>query len=330
MKNFNFILLVFLLIVAAISCKKDSVSVNNIMLDQKELDLSVGENVTLKVTFIPKDATNKTVSWESSNTQVATVESGKVTGIMAGVATITATSQDGGKKTKCMVYVIQEPELVWVEGGTFTMGCTESECPNENELPAHQVKLSGFYIAKYTVTQKEWKGLMGGDNPSSFKGDDLPVEHVNWNDVQAYIQNLNAFTGKNYRLPTEAEWEFVARGGNQSKGYKYSGSNNINDVAWYTENSSAQTHPVGTKKPNELGVYDMSGNVSEWCNDWYSSYTSVSQTNPIGPAVGTSRVNRGASWAATEDKCKVAFRGSSNPLIKMPNLGFRLVLSAEK
>lgn len=187
--------------------------------------------------------------------------------------------------------------MVYVSGGKFTMGATRDQLRNyvhckKDEKPTHRVTLSSYYIGKYEVTQAEWKAVMGC-NPSKFKGDNLPVEQVSWNDCQTFIRRLNSLTGKNFRLLTEAEWEFAARGGNNSRDYKYSGSNNIDSVAWYGHNSGGMTHPVGQKSPNELGLYDMTGNVSEWCQDWYGSYSSSSQTNPIGPFSGSTRVLRG-------------------------------------
>ena len=163
--------------------------------------------------------------------------------------------------------------MVFVQGGSFQMGSNNGQ---SDEKPVHSVTVSDFYIVKYEVTQKEWRDIMGS-NPSKWKGDNLPVEKVSWDDVQTFIKKLNAKTGLNYRLPTEAEWEYAARGGNKSNGYKYSGSNDIGSVAWYASNSGSKTHSVGQKKPNELGIYDMTGNVWEWCNDWYGDYSSSSQ-----------------------------------------------------
>lgn len=218
-------------------------------------------------------------------------------------------------------------EMVFVEGGTFKMGATSEQGSDadSDEKPVHSVTVSNFYIGKYEVTQAQWKAVMG-DNPSSFQGDNLPVENVSWDDIQEFIKKLNQLTGKTYRLPTEAEWEYAARGGKMSKGYKYAGSNNISDVAWYTNNSSSHTHPVGQKQPNELGLYDMSGNVWEWCQDWYGNYNSSSQTNPTGPASGSYRVLRGGSWGYIAGDCRGSYRYRYNPSNRSYDYGFRLVL----
>ena len=219
--------------------------------------------------------------------------------------------------------------MVYVSGGTFTMGATSEQGSDayDREKPAHSVTLSGYYIGKYEVTQELWKAVMGS-NPSYYKGDNLPVEQVSWNDVQEFLWKLNAMTGKRYRLPTEAEWEFAARGGNSSRGYKYSGGNSLGSVAWYYDNSGSRTHAVGTKSPNELGIYDMSGNVREWCQDWYNSsyYGSSPRTNPQGPNSGSFRVSRGGSWDYGASHCRVSFRYGSTPGSRFINLGFRLAL----
>ena len=218
-------------------------------------------------------------------------------------------------------------EMVRVEGGTFRMGATseqEDEADSE-EKPVHGVTLSSYYIGKTEVTQALWQAVMGS-NPSRFEGSDLPVECVSWNDCQEFIQKLNRLTGRNFRLPTEAEWEFACRGGNNSRGYKYSGSNNLGSVAWYEDNSGGQTHPVGTKAPNELGIFDMSGNVWEWCNDWYGNYTSNSQTNPTGSQSGSNRVFRGGGWYIIARSCRSSNRYFSDPAGRGGNLGLRLAL----
>ena len=222
---------------------------------------------------------------------------------------------------------LPEIAMVYVSGGTFTMGATSEQGSDayDDEKPAHSVTLSGYYIGKYEVTQELWKAVMGS-NPSYFKGDNLPVENVSWNDVQEFLRKLNAMTGKRYRLPTEAEWEFAARGGNSSRGYKYSGSNSLGSVAWYDDNSGSRTHAVGTKSPNELGIYDMSGNVYEWCQDWYGSYSSSSQRNPQGPNSGSFRVYRGGSWSNNAGRCRVSFRLYNTPGGRDSYLGFRLAL----
>lgn len=221
-------------------------------------------------------------------------------------------------------------EMVPVQGGTFTMGCTSeqgSDCDND-ERPAHRVTVSTFYMSKYEITQKQWVEIMGS-NPSNFRGDNLPVEQVSWEDVQDFIRKLNLKTGKQYRLPTEAEWEYAARGGTKSKGYKYSGSNTLSTVAWYDDNSGSTTHPVGSKMPNELGLYDMSGNVWEWCGDWYGdrygNYGSSAQTNPAGPSSGSYRVLRGGSWFNIARNCRVSYRDADYPYPRPGRIGFRLV-----
>ena len=219
-------------------------------------------------------------------------------------------------------------EMVKVEAGSFNMGATpEMEKPADREKPVHRVTLTNnYYIGKYEVTQALWQAVMGS-NPSYFKGDDLPVEKVSWNDCQDFISKLNAMTGKRFRLPTEAEWEYAARGGKKSRGYQYSGSNTLGDVAWYNDNSGPKTHAVGTKQPNELGIYDMTGNVMEWCQDWYGSYSSSPQTNPTGAVSGSVRVSRGGSWYLSARECRSSFRGSLAPDDRYIGLGLRLVLS---
>ncbi|WP_455052019.1 formylglycine-generating enzyme family protein [Leyella stercorea] len=221
-------------------------------------------------------------------------------------------------------------DMVRVEAGTFTMGATaEMKDPNDDEKPTHRVTLTNdYYIGKYEVTQALWKAVMG-NNPSNFKGDNLPVEKVSWDDCQEFISKLNRITGKTLRLPTEAEWEYAARGGNNSRGYQYSGSNNLSDVAWFRGNSGGKPHAVGTKQPNELGIYDMSGNVDEWCQDWYwyGAYSSSSQVNPTGANSGSYRVCRGGSWGCIARICRSSYRYCGTPVSRYTFLGLRLVLS---
>ena len=221
--------------------------------------------------------------------------------------------------------------MVRVEAGTFTMGATpEMKNPNDDEKPTHRVTLTNdYYMGKYEVTQALWKAVMG-NNPSKFKGDNLPVENVSWYDCQEFISKLNRITGKTFRLPTEAEWEYAARGGNKSRGYQYSGSNNLSDVAWYKDNGGSKTHAVGTKQPNELGIYDMSGNVYEWCQDRYGAYSTSSQVNPIGADIEPSnRVIRGGSWDYYARICRSSDRGINVPdnRSRWADQGLRLVLS---
>ena len=219
-------------------------------------------------------------------------------------------------------------DMVRVEAGTFTMGATpEMKDPYDDEKPTHQVTLTNdYYIGKYEVTQALWKAVMG-KKPSKFKGDNLPVEKVSWNDCQEFINKLNRITGKAFRLPTEAEWEYAARGGKKSRGYQYSGSNNLSDVAWYVDNSGSKTHAVGSKQANELGIYDMSGNVYEWCQDCKGSYSSSSQVNLTGAASWSCRVYRGGCWFSTARFCRSSFRNDNIPDRRANSLGLRLVLS---
>ena len=219
-------------------------------------------------------------------------------------------------------------EMVRVEAGTFMMGATpEMKYPYENEKPVHQVTLTNnFYIGKYEVTQALWQAVMG-DNPSMNKGENLPVELVRWDDCQEFINKLNNMTGREFRLPTEAEWEYAARGGKNSKGYQYSGSDNVYDVAWYDTNVEEKPHPVGTKAPNELGIYDMAGNVAEWCQDKFGNYKNSPQTNPTGTQKGKNRVTRGGSWFDIPRYCRSSCRYSYPPNEGRPFVGLRLVIS---
>ena len=267
-----------------------------------------------------------------------TISEGQTMSISGTLASNTASSSNGyassssvssgGNEISIPVKNGITIDMVKVEAGTFMMGATsEMMNPEDDEKPVHQVTLTNdYYMGKYEVTQALWQAVMGS-NPSYFKGDNLPVEQVSWNDCQEFISKLNGLTGKKFRLPTEAEWEYAARGGKKSRSYQYSGSSNISDAAWYDGNSGSKTHPVGMKQANELGIYDMRGNVWEWCQDWYGSYVSSPQTNPIGVESGAARVGRGGSWCYDARDCRSSYRSFAIPDGGSSVLGFRLDLS---
>jgi formylglycine-generating enzyme required for sulfatase activity len=226
-----------------------------------------------------------------------------------------------------------EPEMVFVGGGFFMMGSIKGV---DFEFPVHQVELSPFFIGKYEVTQAQWFDVMGYLPIKNNKCMKCPIENVSWLEVQLFIEKLNVFTGKNYRLPSEAEWEYAAKGAFYSKNYLYSGANSIDEVAWVYENSKSKSHEVGTKMPNELGIYDMSGNVMEWTLDWYSSYSSEAQLNPKGSNYGKGKVIRGGGYFDGNDRSNIGYQGCTtfSRFILQPNrkaeaLGFRLVLPIE-
>ena len=276
----------------------------------------------------------------TTDKKFVTISEGQTASISGTLASNTASSSNGyassssvssdGNEISIPVKNGISIEMVKVEAGTFMMGATsemEEGIATDDEKPVHQVTLTkDYYMGKYEVTQALWKAVMGR-KPSFFEGDNLPVEWVSWNDCQKFISKLNKMTGRRFRLPTEAEWEYAARGGKKSRGYQYSGSSNISDVAWYDGNSGSKTHPVGTKQANELGIYDMSGNVYEWCQDSYVSYVSASQTNPTGAVSGAFRVGRGGGWNCIARGCRSAFRYGYAPDDRDSYLGLRLVLS---
>ena len=234
-------------------------------------------------------------------------------------------------------------EMILVHPGKFAMGATsEMKNPWDDECPAHLVTITKpYYLGKTVVTQALWKAVMG-NNPAHYNGktfwnsimgteakqncDNKPVESVSWKDCKVFIDKLNALTGLTFRLPTEAEWEFAARGGNKSRHFQFSGSNDLNEVAWYDKNSGKNTQDVATKLPNELGLYDMSGNVYEWCEDWYGLYDASEQTDPIGPANGLYRIARGGSWRITPRRARSSHRSYDLPDRRDNSLGFRLAL----
>ena len=218
--------------------------------------------------------------------------------------------------------------MVFVKGGTYTMGATPEQASDAkaNEKPAHKVTLSDYYIGETEVTQALWVAVLGGDNPSEYKAPGMPVELVSLEDCELFVEKLNALTGLKFRIPTEAEWEFAARGGTKSRGYKYAGSNDIGSVAWYESNSDNKTHPVKLKAPNELGLYDMTGNVWEWCCDGYGPYSSAAQTNPkVSDDNADANVTRGASFSNEPKDCRISIRSFSPGYIS-PGLGFRIAM----
>jgi formylglycine-generating enzyme required for sulfatase activity len=233
-------------------------------------------------------------------------------------------TESAKKKRDAIIQTIVD-DMVLVKAGAFN---------REIRRDVYKVTISkDYYIGKYPVRQKQWEAVMG-NNPSRFQSPNRPVENVTYYECETFIRNLNQLTGKNFRLPTEAEWEFAARGGNKSKEYVYSGWNDINEVAWYSGNSNRQTQPVGLKQANELGIYDMSGNVWEWCADWYASYPRENVTDPKGPNSGNRKIKRGGSWASSESRCVVGRSGwetdkSERPTYKGNYIGLRLVLPIE-
>jgi formylglycine-generating enzyme required for sulfatase activity len=244
-----------------------------------------------------------------------------------------------GQKTKATdtSAVWHDPEMVLVDSGTFVMGCTGGatadwfgrvEACQTNENPVHLVTLSSYKIGKNEVTQAEWRSIMG-ENPSHHKRcNQCPVEEVSWNEVQEFLEKLNETTGKHYQLPTEAQWEYAARGGQRSKGYLFAGSNEMAIVAWWGQKEIV-TYPVGLKQPNELGIHDMTGNVWEWCSDWFGAYDMKAQTNPRGPLSGSAKIIRGGSGRHEDLIPRVYTRNYALPGEHSKGIGFRLVLAQD-
>lgn len=261
-----------------------------------------------------------------------------LTKIFAKAPVVPAAPQGGAIETITVKGV--SFNMIKVQGSTFTMGATaeQGSDADSDEKPMHQVTLSDYYIGETEVTQELWQAVMGttiqyqakkgayGSTSLYGVGNSYPMYYISWDDCQTFVTKLNQLTGKNFRLPTEAEWEYAARGGQKSRGYKYAGSNILSDVAWYSDNSGSQIHPVKQKQANELGLYDMSGNVWEWCQDWYDSYRSNAQTNPTGPSSGVYRVYRGGGWNYSASGCRVAVRYGDTPGGRNCFLGFRVVL----
>ena len=310
--------------------ENETLSINEKLQTGKEITISTdqsGDKIYVDDNYIGTSPITSNISYGSHN--IKAERNGKT------VSKTITVSQSGGEANIKLSFSSNETitvngvsfTMIKVEGGTFSMGATSEQGGDayRDEKPVHSVTLSDYYIGETEVTQELWEAVMGS-KPSKFKGSQRPVERVSWKDCQEFITRLNQLTGKNFRLPTEAEWEYAARGGNNSQGYKYSGSNTIGNVAWYGDNSNSQTPNVKTKSPNELRIYDMSGNVYEWCQDWYGNYSSGSQTNPTGPSSGSYRVDRGGGWGYNALHCRVSDRFSNLPGGRGSILGLRLCL----
>lgn len=351
MRKVSFLVIITVIL---ISCKpvNNLVHVTKVKLDFEELILTKGESKMLKAEVLPSNASNNRVIWQSSDEKIAVVNSnGEVKAISAGLSIITVITEDGNKKATCKVLVKSNSEgadcniggvafeFVEIPKGSFMMGAPDTEKKSDyDEKPLHKVNLNGFYMCKYEITQAQWKAVMGADNnPSHFKGDSLPVEKVSWENVEQFIKKLNQLTGKQYRLPTEAEWEYACRAGTTTP--FFTGGNITTDQANYNGNYPYNGNPKGeyrektvkvdTFAPNAWGLYNMCGNVSEWCNDLYQEnyYKNSPEDNPSGPKENDDnyRVCRGGAWCLFGKVCRSADRAKAKGGFHF--IGFRLVLS---
>ena len=292
-------------------------------------DIMVGNHsLEISKSGYESDRMNVTVKENAVSDVVGNLKSVKLT--PTSTLTHTHSSSSASSSSNVMPITVNGVtfNMIKVDSGTFTMGRETYEQEigaYDDEKPAHSVTLSEYFIGQTEVTQALWTAVMGS-NPSNYKGDNKPVEQVSWDDCQEFISRLNDLTGKTFALPTEAQWEYAARGGKSSQNNKYSGSNNINNVSWCEYNSNNMLHDVATKNPNELGIYDMSGNVWEWCSDLYGNYSSKNQTNPIGATSGSCRVRRGGSWDYITSGSIVTYRLGVRADYRNKNLGLRLEL----
>ena len=329
--------------------ERDGLTINEILLTGKEISIStdnIGDTIFIDGNFVGISPLTATISFDKHIIKAVheDKEISKMITVSQSGETITVHLAFFGNKTITVNGI--SFEMIAVEGGTFTMGCTYEQGGDgeDDEKPTHNVTLNDYYIGMYEVTQELWYAIMGTtvkqqrDKSDKYsltgEGNNYPMYYISWDECQEFIEKLNKETGLIFRLPTEAEWEYAARGGNKSGGYKYSGSNDIEDVAWYRDNSGNHTHQVGTKLPNELGIYDMNGNVQEWCQDRYGLYSSGSHTNPTGPGStsGPCRVRRGGGFydIAGNDilgSCRVSDRVIGLPDTRLCTLGFRLAAS---
>ena len=316
------------------------VALDSIAIEADYLTMRVDETKTLGVRVTPSTASIDDMIWLSSDSGVVAVDDGVLTAVGDGICDIVVRCQ--GLQVSCKVAVFKTVvvngvpfEMLPVEGGSFMMGATSGEHEALSyEVPQHHVTLSDYMIGQTEVTQEQWHAVMNY-TPGHFKGNPKhPVENVTWEDCQEFISKLNEMTGLNFHLPTEAQWEYAARGGNRSLGFKFAGSNDVTEVGWYYSNSGKLgasdpnygTHDVAQLKPNELNLYDMTGNVREWCQDYYAPYSAVSQVDPLGPATGSMRLYRDGSWNDYIIYCRVAFRYPDYVTTKNDKTGLRLAL----
>ena len=308
------------------------------IINLRMLDVETGQSKTTQEISANNIPEIKAAGEKLSSRLFERIESGLPSSSLPGVYESGGTAVHRGRDFTETAFGIKM-KMVYVEGGTFVMGCTSDqggECDSD-ESPNRETTVSSFYIGMIEITQGQWEMVMGtsihqqktrADAVSLYGiGPDYPMYYVNWEEAKEFCARLSHQTGRTYRLPTEAEWEYAARGGKKTDAAKYSGGWTLDHVAWYVDNSNRSTHMCGTKRPNALGIFDMSGNVCEWCEDWYSGqYLQYDKNSPKGASAGSSRVNRGGCWSGNGGSCRVANRSGSIPGSRSGSLGFRVVL----